>query len=104
MTTIYRSNCINFPPFSSIQVANLCDFQYRFSVPMELPFGFGRDLEQKLPTPRPIKELVRWKVAYPIPDDLSPIGSQQDDDIIVDSDGRTYALAGNFLLQIESIE
>ena len=41
---------------------NLCEFQERFSTPLELPFGLGSEFSQKLETPRPIKVLMDLKV------------------------------------------
>ena len=44
-------------------IANLCDFQYRFARPMELPFDLGNDMTEVLPMPRPLELLLKYDVA-----------------------------------------
>jgi len=78
----------------SLTVANICDFQHRFSIPMELPFGFGADLKQKLDTPRPLEVLLRFHLAFPVPVNVQPIGLKNEDDIVKGADGKLYAMAG----------
>eukprot|EP01091_Cochliopodium_minus_P001936 TRINITY_DN11889_c0_g1_i1.p1 TRINITY_DN11889_c0_g1~~TRINITY_DN11889_c0_g1_i1.p1 ORF type:complete len:532 (+),score=209.98 TRINITY_DN11889_c0_g1_i1:29-1597(+) len=45
-------------------IINLCDFQERFSTPLELPFGLGSEFASILPTPRPIKVLLEHKTIF----------------------------------------
>ncbi len=47
-------------------VLNLCDFQYRFSIPMPLPFGLGKDFPAKLATPRPFALLRDLNLVVPV--------------------------------------
>jgi hypothetical protein len=78
-----------------IAVANLCDFQYRFSMPMELPFEMGHDLEEELPVRRPVAVLLRFKYAYPLPEDLKESEEDTDpQDRMIAEDGKHYFFAG----------
>lgn len=47
-------------------VVNICEFQYRFAMPMELPFDLGSDFEEVLEMERPIDVLLRYKAIYEV--------------------------------------
>jgi hypothetical protein len=47
-------------------VANICDFQYGFSLPLDLGLGSRSASSSHLPVERPIAPLLRWKVAFEV--------------------------------------
>jgi hypothetical protein len=73
-------------------VLNLCDFQYRFSIPMPLPFGLGKDFPAKLPTPRPFELLQELGL-------LAPVAAAPEDpekhDSVLSPDGKAFVLEGS---------
>ena len=70
---------------------NLCHFQERFSVPMELPFGMGTDFAEKLETPRPVDVLFKLGAIYKIPQET------MEEICLKDTQGNFYCLAGGAL-------
>jgi hypothetical protein len=78
----------------SLAVANLCDFQYRFSRPMELPFGLGDDLEEPLETPRPLDVLLRFKYAFPVEENMKTLGDIDEADRMRTEDGKEFCFSG----------
>ena len=75
-------------------VLNLCDFQYRFSIPMALPFGLGKDFPAKLDTPRPFGLLKSLNLIVPV---TAAPSDPEKHDSIVGPDGTVYVLEGSDL-------
>lgn len=63
---------------------------------MELPFGLGEDLEEPLPTPRPIEVLLRYRYAYPVEESMKTIGDIDESDRMRTEDGKEFCFAGTF--------
>jgi hypothetical protein len=47
-------------------VANICDFQYGFSLPLDLGLSSSSRATETLPIVRPIEPLLRWKFAFEV--------------------------------------
>jgi hypothetical protein len=73
-------------------VVNLCDFQYRFSIPMPMPFGLGKDFPEKLVTPRPFQLLQDLEVVVPV--DAAPKNAEKHDSV-TSPDGKSFVFVGS---------
>jgi hypothetical protein len=74
-------------------VLNLCDFQYRFSIPMPLPFGLGKDFPNKLETPRPFGLLKSLDLVVAVA--AAPADPEKHDSVT--DNGTFYVLEGSEL-------
>ena len=70
-------------------VASLCAYQYRFSLPMELPFGMGKDFPEKLQTPRPLDLLRELNLLMDISQNTM---NKSLDPLDVEKDGETLCV------------
>lgn len=82
--------CQLLPTLLTTKVVNLCDFQYRFATPLEIPFGIGPEIKGTLPTPRPFQVLIRYNAAIPI--EIPMLKLSQDDGF--EFKGGRYVYAG----------
>lgn len=72
-------------------VANLCDFQYGFSLPLDLGLTSNSAASETLPIERPMEPLVRWKYAFKV--EPSEVQSFENDDTEKSGDD-VYCLVG----------
>lgn len=77
-------------------VANLCDFQYGFSLPLDLGLNSNSFASETLPITRPIQPLLRWKNAFEV--DASQVQSFESDDIEKVGE-HVYCLVGGLTWQ-----
>lgn len=72
-------------------VANACDFQFGFSLPLDLGLSSHSRASQPLPIVRPIEPLLRWKYAFEVEPSQIESFEASDHEKVGD---RVYCLVG----------